>query len=65
MTPGAVDGDSCVESYERGTQGKSHAYGHGDGDEAAVISGRNDCRGGCRVRHDESRIESHQVRSTE
>lgn len=53
-TPGAIDGGSCVDSHEHGTDGKRQAYCHRDGDEAAMVGGGDDGRGGdCRVRHDE------------
>lgn len=54
-TPRAIDGRSCVDSHEHRTDSKCQAYCRCDGDEAAMVRGRNDGgRGNCRVRHDES-----------
>lgn len=57
MTPGAIDGGSCVDSDEHGTHGKSHAHGDGDGDESSMVGGGNDRRRALwRGRHDESTV---------
>lgn len=43
--PGGVDGASSIDPDEHRDQSEGHATGGGDGDEAAMVSGRDDGRG--------------------